>query len=205
MDKVRVLLSGISLLHAVQGVHDGESSMRERQIHDAFEVWLRERKIPFVHHRMDRRSGIAKGWPDYSVFWMGRAVMIEVKTIKGRLSPDQLKVIEFIRRSGNTVEIARNVPECVEAVQNILCEGKPNVGHYGGCNYPLEGCFKELKQTVAKVPGNGSGERDQAGNCFIANFQGKDSVFRRDPIGATFLHVADSHDLQTLPRGNQYP
>jgi hypothetical protein len=128
----------------------------EKQFHRDFEKWLRERQIPFVTARMDRRSTIGNGKPDYCVTWMNRCVYVELKTDKGRLSPAQIKEIEYIRRSGNTVEVARGMAEATEAVNNILCEGKPSVGSYGACNYPLEGCFKELKRVIAKVPGNGT-------------------------------------------------
>jgi hypothetical protein len=130
--------------------------MTEKELHREFETYLRARRIPFVTSRMDRRSTIGNGKPDYCVTWMNRCRYIELKTSKGRLSPAQVKEIEYIRRSGNTVEIARTLPEAIEAVRNILCEGKPATDAYGACNYPLEGCFKELKRAVAEVPGNGT-------------------------------------------------
>jgi hypothetical protein len=138
--------------------------MTEKQFHRDFEKWLRERRIPFVTARMDRRSTIGNGKPDYCVTWMNRCVYVELKTAKGRLSPAQIKEIEYIRRSGNTVEVARGMAEAKEAVHNILCEGKPATGAYGACNYPLEGCFKELKRAVAAVPGNGT-EDLSGGTC----------------------------------------
>jgi hypothetical protein len=130
--------------------------MTEKQFHRDFEKWLRERRIPFVTSRMDRRSTIGNGKPDYCITFMNRCRYVELKTSKGRLSPAQVKEIEYIRRSGNTVEVARSLPEAIEAVHGILCEGKPSVDSYGACNYPLEGCFRELKRAVAEVPGNGT-------------------------------------------------
>lgn len=102
--------------------------MSERQIHDAFIAWLKKREIPFITHRMDRKSGIATGWPDFTVLWMSRVMCIEIKTAKGRLSNDQERVIAFIRRSGNRVEVCRSCEECIEAVTDILCEGKLGAG-----------------------------------------------------------------------------
>src|SRR5690348_16200205 len=98
--------------------------MTESQIHNQFVAWLRKHEIPYLRHRMDRKSGIQTGWPDFTVLWMSRVVCIEIKTSKGRVSNQQHRVIDFIRRTGNRVEICRSCEECVEAVKNILCEGK---------------------------------------------------------------------------------
>jgi hypothetical protein len=131
--------------------------MREvDDIHVPFKAWLNERRIPYVYHRTDRKSGIQEGHPDFTILWMRRQIMIECKTTAGKLSPKQLERIDFLRRSGNVVEIARSLSECVEAAYMVLCEGKPATEAYGACNYPLEGCFKELKRAVAAVPGNGT-------------------------------------------------
>jgi hypothetical protein len=130
--------------------------MREvNDIHVPFKAWLNERRIPYVYHRTDRKSGIQEGHPDFTILWMRRQIMIECKTAGGKLSPKQVERIDFLRRSGNVVEIARSLSECVEAAYMVLCEGKPSTEAHGACNYPLEGCFKELKRAVAAVPGNG--------------------------------------------------
>jgi hypothetical protein len=120
--------------------------------------WLTEARVPYVYHRPDRRSGIHKGHPDFTILWMRKQIMIECKTPSGKLSDDQVKRIDFLRRAGNVVEIVRNLSEFKEAAHQVLCEGKPATEAYGACNYPLEGCFKELKRAVAEVPGNGTGD-----------------------------------------------
>ncbi len=61
--------------------------------------------------------------------------------------------------------------------------------------------FAELKSKLLPekketVPGDGT-------TLFIGNFQGKDCVFKNNGSGATFLHVADAHDLAMLPKGPQ--
>jgi len=137
----------------------------EREIQDQFAAWLTERQIPFIRSRMDRRATIQTGWPDFTILWMRRNIMIECKAVGGKLSQRQVRRIEYLRRSGNVVEIARNLSECVDAVQNVLCEGKPAVIAYSACNYPLEGCFKELKRAVAAVPGNGTEQLKRGGWC----------------------------------------
>lgn len=127
--------------------------MTERQIHKGFNKWLREREVPFIESRMDRKSTIAKSWPDYSIFWCGRSVLIEVKTEKGKVRPDQEELHKFIRKSGNTVAVARNVDQCIDAVKSILCDKNDSTGNSVACNWPLGKCYKELKRNNHDWPG----------------------------------------------------
>jgi hypothetical protein len=143
--------------------------MREiDDIHVPFKAWLDERRIPYVYHRPDRKSGIQEGHPDFTILWTRRQIMIECKATGGKLSPKQLERIDFLRRSGNVVEIARSLSECVDAAYKVLCEGKPATEAYGACNYPLGGCFEELKRAVSEVPGNGTKDLSGSAACAVA-------------------------------------
>ena len=98
-----------------------------RDIHNPFLNWLRERGIPYVHTNPTVRSTIAKGHPDFLVSYQGRCIYIECKRPdKGRLSDAQIEYIEFLRRAGNTVVVAKSFADCVEAVEAWLA-GKPIV------------------------------------------------------------------------------
>ena len=99
--------------------------MREiEEIHIPFLAWLNELEIPRVYHRPDRKSGIQRGWPDFTIAYGGRVVFIEAKTDEGRLSVVQVSVHNFIRASGNRVEVCRSVEECKEAVRkHVLHDG----------------------------------------------------------------------------------
>lgn len=120
--------------------------MTEKEIHQQFNAFLRERGIPFIEARMDRASTIAKSWPDYTILWMGRVICIEVKTEKGRVSPAQNLKIDFIRQSGCRVLICRSTQECVEAAKGILCQGeqendvRSNLERIGGIDWPHSRC-----------------------------------------------------------------
>ena len=64
----------------------------EKQIHHTFEAWLRLNEIPYLHSRMDKKSTIRVGWPDFSIFYEGKTVFVEFKKPGGVLSQDQLDV-----------------------------------------------------------------------------------------------------------------
>jgi hypothetical protein len=94
--------------------------MTERQIHDGFVKWLRFQRLSYVHHRMDRKSGIAEGWPDFTIVHCGRALPIEVKTLRGRLSEKQKSVIRALTDNGTVTHVCRSVEECVRTTQEWL-------------------------------------------------------------------------------------
>lgn len=182
-------------------------------IHRPFIAWLTERQIPYIYHRGDRKSGIHSGHPDFTILWMRRQIMIECKTASGKLSDLQVKRIDFLRRNGNVVEIARTLSECVEAVKSILCEGKKASDPGGACNWPLEGCFRELKAAVSKVgetelvPFDGKPYADMkhefaGGQLFVGRIGEHAYVFEGSGISGTsarLVRTATQADLINLP------
>lgn len=169
--------------------------MTERHIHDGFIAYLRKNRLSYVHHRMDRKSGIAEGWPDFTIVHCNQALVIEIKTPKGRLSKKQEEVIADIRRNGTGTVIARSVPECVQAVETWMGTEKPDGEAASEPYAPLP--WDELKQTVRNtgekpekaptpkrqpdLPVNGNGHKAEP--FYIGNWSGKDYVFARDQDG----------------------
>lgn len=185
--------------------------MTERGIHEAFIAWLRKLEIPYVYHRADKKSGIQSGWPDFTVLWCSHCVCIEVKTEKGRLSKDQKRVIAFIRKSGNRVEICRSCEQCVEAVKNILCE---NLQGFEFDN-PLAEVprfreeFRELKRAVAAVPttlpqqplADRNGEGQKSATFYIGDWNRVPYVFAPDLDGSyKLIRKASTIDIANLPK-----
>jgi len=75
--------------------------MREiKDLHQPFIAYLQRWAIPYIYHRPDRRSGINKGHPDFTVLWQGKALLIEFKVPTGKLSLDQIKRQELLSCSG---------------------------------------------------------------------------------------------------------
>ena len=60
-----------------------------------------------------------RGYPDLSLVVKGRAVFIEVKSAKGRLSPDQVKCHEHLRAHGALVYVVRGVDECIRCLAGM--------------------------------------------------------------------------------------
>jgi VRR-NUC domain len=75
-----------------------------------------EGKRGWVAQRSLKASGAKKGWPDVEIIWQGRAYFIELKSEKGRVSPDQAKIHTRLWDAGAAVVICRTL----EAVENAL-------------------------------------------------------------------------------------
>jgi hypothetical protein len=75
----------------------------EKAMHDLFSQWLRLNGIPYIHARMDKKSTIQKGWPDFTMLYQGRALCVEFKAMGGAPSEEQESVIQSLTKTGTTV------------------------------------------------------------------------------------------------------
>ena len=73
---------------------------REKLLHHQFEAWLILNQIPYVHSRMDKKSTIREGWPDFSVFYRAKTVFVEFKKPGEDLKPKQSIVVKELRVMG---------------------------------------------------------------------------------------------------------
>lgn len=65
-----------------------------------------------------RFIGLPKGFPDLLVVCPGgKVVFMEIKTQTGRVSPEQQKMHQFLRRMGQRVTVARSVSDAIKAVR----------------------------------------------------------------------------------------
>ena len=55
--------------------------------------------------------GLKRGWPDLQILYAGRLHGLELKTRKGRLSPEQAERHREIREAGGVVEVCRSLAE----------------------------------------------------------------------------------------------
>ena len=89
------------------------SRKTEKQIHHTFEAWLRLNEIPFIHSRMDKKSTIRVGWPDFSIFYEGKTVFVEFKQAGGVLSPEQITVSSELISDGFQVSFKTEPGEAI--------------------------------------------------------------------------------------------
>ncbi len=64
-------------------------AVTEREIQNEICAFLSMRGYVFSRPAMHKRSTIRQGWPDITLSVKGRAVALEVKAAKGKLSPEQ--------------------------------------------------------------------------------------------------------------------
>jgi hypothetical protein len=62
----------------------------ERQEQALFRQWLDLHQVPYYNPRGDKRSTVTQGLLGFCVVYDSRALLIEMKTARGRLSPEQV-------------------------------------------------------------------------------------------------------------------
>lgn len=102
--------------------------MREvKDLHEPFRAYLRKHNIPFVYHRPDKRSGITKGWPDFTVVWAGRTELIEFKTPEGQISADQTECHLALIAAGCTPRLCTGLEEAIGYIEALTGEKRCTV------------------------------------------------------------------------------
>ena len=89
----------------------------ESDLHDAIYDYCTSRGWLPIHGRMDVRSTITKGAPDFIILSEGSIFFVECKTKSGKCSEDQLAFHAHARRLGHTVHIVRSLSEFLEAIK----------------------------------------------------------------------------------------
>lgn len=89
----------------------------ERLLHDQFENWCRINGLIYVHSRMDRKSTIAAGHPDFTVLWKGRGCCVEFKGPGGTLSEDQKLVMKKLGDAQVPTLVTQDVKEAISWVK----------------------------------------------------------------------------------------
>ena len=155
--------------------------MREiKDLHQPFIAYLQRWAIPYIYHRPDRRSGINRGHPDFTVLWQGKAFLIEFKVPGGKLSPDQLQRQEFLSRSGTTTLRLDSLEEAIRCLETWMGTKR----------------FLPPPADVVKA----------SPKLYVTRSNVGDVVVRKLPTGlldSGFLdcvRVASQEDLKTLPR-----
>jgi len=110
----RAQLSKEVRLTAAERQTAGEHRL-EMEMHNGFAGWLTLRKqfFSFVHANPSRKSTIKKGWPDFTVLYQGRGLLIEFKVPPNSLTKEQKDVFHELSVAGNQIYICTTLGDAI--------------------------------------------------------------------------------------------
>lgn len=85
--------------------------MTEKELHGQIVKLLREMRIPYANARMDRRSTLAVGYPDFTFPHRGRFVAWEAKVGTNKLTPEQEAYRDQIEAHGGSYRVIRTLQD----------------------------------------------------------------------------------------------
>lgn len=83
----------------------------ERELQNQIENWLRLNSIPAFRQRMDRKSNMPIGTPDFLVCWRGCFYAFEVKVGNNKPTKEQEQCLDAIRAAGGFAFVVRSLME----------------------------------------------------------------------------------------------
>lgn len=89
----------------------------ERELQSQIAAMLRLHDIAFCQPRTDKRSTMTVGWPDFTLAINGIPIALECKSDVGKVSPEQQKCHDNMRRNGWNVFIIRHLSEVVSILK----------------------------------------------------------------------------------------
>ena len=93
--------------------------MTEKDLHRQIIGLLDVHRIPFARARMDKRSTLAVGYPDFSFPFRGCFVAWEVKVGKNGLTPEQEVYATNIERHGGEYRVIRNIGDAERHLREV--------------------------------------------------------------------------------------
>lgn len=82
---------------------------KEKYLHEQIAEHCREKGYYFIHARMDRRSTIARGCPDFCIAGNnGKVIWLECKRKGGKLTPIQQATIAHLKKLGQLAFVVDN-------------------------------------------------------------------------------------------------
>jgi hypothetical protein len=89
-----------------------QSNAMEEDIHDDIERLCRSRGWLYVHSRMDKRTTVHVGTPDFIIALPGgRTLWIECKRKDGKLTEKQHGTLRWLRKLGQEAHVATDVEQ----------------------------------------------------------------------------------------------
>ena len=95
-----------------------EGCERERDLHEQTVQELRNRRVYFVHSRMDKPATNGLGTPDFIVaIPNGKTLWLELKTATGKLSQEQQTAKHMLENAGHEHHIVRSYKQLLEVLK----------------------------------------------------------------------------------------
>jgi hypothetical protein len=86
---------------------------QEKELHENYMAFLNRNEFDYCHSAWGKRATIQPGLPDFHV-WRGlRHCFVEFKSAHGRLSDEQIRVIEKMKREGTPILVTQDYMEAV--------------------------------------------------------------------------------------------
>jgi hypothetical protein len=92
----------------------------ERQMHVEVQRECLRQRIGMIEARMDKRSTITKGHPDFTLMKNNHLFLLELKAANGRLSKDQEDRTAELEQCGNQTVVASSSLEAIQAIHAWL-------------------------------------------------------------------------------------
>jgi hypothetical protein len=97
--------------------YDGEGASKESELHSQILTECKRRGWIAFHGSMAHSTFRTKGEPDFVILGdSGLVLLIEAKTSKGKLSPDQLAIKAWANRLGHEIHVVRSLVEFLAAL-----------------------------------------------------------------------------------------
>jgi hypothetical protein len=92
----------------------------ERKLHAQFSQWCLRLEIEVIHGRMDKKSALPVGWPDFTCMKGTKFCLVEFKAPGGKLSEVQTQVITRLQNKSIPVLVAYSVKDAIDFCREVL-------------------------------------------------------------------------------------
>jgi VRR-NUC domain len=122
-DRKRIGRAGMT---AAEG-HERLLRRLERDEQNTLASWLALREadgvLVYDWSTTHRRTTNRRGMPDFRIYRGERALLGEMKIEDGRLSRDQLEMLQKFSRAGTTVQVWNSAAQAIERIRDWLADG----------------------------------------------------------------------------------
>lgn len=112
-------------LRTIEDIESDTAIKEERDMHEKFMQWLNLNEIYYLQSRMDKKSTIRKGQPDFCITHQGYAVHIEFKYGDNIPSEAQITCIGDIMRGGTPVHVCFSVADAIAKTRRAVLDRPP--------------------------------------------------------------------------------